>query len=71
MAPACQCCDRGCPVHSGKSECGKKASTVAVRIDMDDQTGTPMCEGCAADAMDSGVFSLKPWLMMHHRKAVS
>jgi len=74
MAPVCQCCDRGCPIHSGKSACDKKASTVAVRIDMDNgtgmDTGMPMCEGCATDAMESGVFSLRPWLLMHHRKAV-
>jgi hypothetical protein len=28
-------------------------------MDMEDETGTPMCEGCAKDCEDSGIFYTK------------
>jgi hypothetical protein len=29
------------------------------RVDMEDETGTPMCESCGGDALDSGVFGTR------------
>ncbi len=54
-AVGCGCADPGCPVCRGS--CRSPAKTVLVRIDMDDRDGTPFCQECAGDAMDSGVFS--------------
>ena len=53
----CECGDPGCPVCEG--HCRKPARTTVYRSDMEDETGTPMCEGCAADCMDSGLFYTK------------
>ena len=50
----CECSDPACPVCRGK--CREKAETILFRIDMQDRTGTAMCEPCADDAMDSGLF---------------
>lgn len=52
----CECTDPGCPVHKGKSDCRNYARTIVYRVDMNDETGTAMCNRCADDAMDSGVF---------------
>jgi len=30
---------------------------ILFRVDMEDETGTAMCEECADDALDSGVFT--------------
>lgn len=54
----CKCSDPGCPVCNGF--CLEEAVTRLFRIDMDDLTGTPMCEGCADDAMACGVFTESP-----------
>ncbi len=51
----CQCVDRGCP-HC-KGGCPDKATVIVYRSDMDDANGTPMCDDCANDAIDSGVFT--------------
>jgi len=53
----CECGDPGCPICHGK--CRKPARTTVYRSDMEDETGTPMCEGCATDCMDSGLFYTK------------
>jgi hypothetical protein len=53
----CQCSDPGCPVHPNHSDCSRRATTTVYRVDMEDETGTPMCDRCAEDAMDSGVFT--------------
>ena len=58
MRTECACCDKGCSVHPGKDECTRTATETVFRIDMQDRLGTPFCEGCAEDAMHSGVFSL-------------
>lgn len=50
----CDCSDPGCPCGG---DCQERATMVVYRIDMDDQTGTPMCDRCGADALDSGVFT--------------
>lgn len=55
----CECADSGCPVHKGKRECTENPTCTVRRIDMDDgETRFAMCNGCAADALDSGVFDL-------------
>jgi hypothetical protein len=56
--PQCECSDPGCPEHKGSETCRNRPTTIVKRIDM----GTPaakfhMCEGCASDALDSGVFA--------------
>lgn len=53
---SCRCADPGCPVHPGRSTCPHAARTTIYRSDMADRSGTRMCEGCAADALSSGVF---------------
>ena len=50
----CECSDPECPCCHG--HCNRKAVTILVRSDMEDESGTAMCEGCADDAMESGVF---------------
>ena len=53
---SCQCSDPGCPVHKGSENCENIATHVMYRIDMADETGTPMCDDCANDAFESGLF---------------
>lgn len=53
----CECSDPGCPVHMGKSNCIKYAYVILYRVDMEDNSGTAMCEECADDAMMSGLFT--------------
>lgn len=52
----CECADKGCPAHQGSSDCRNVANTILYRIDMDDQTGTALCDDCANDATMSGLF---------------
>lgn len=56
MAIGCDCSDPGCP-HCGGA-CVAAAVTVVFRIDMEDETGTPMCLKCAEDCLDSGLFRM-------------
>lgn len=53
----CECSDHGCPVHNGWSACLENGEQILYRVDMNDETGTLFCAGCAADAMQSGLFS--------------
>ena len=53
----CECFDSGCPVHPHISTCGKKATVTVFRVDMEDNCGTIMCDECASDALNSGVFT--------------
>lgn len=53
----CQCADPGCPIHRGESKCTRAAKRKVRRIDMEDRSGTWMCEGCASDVYDSGLFN--------------
>lgn len=53
----CECSDPGCPVHNGQSKCNHVATDLLFRVDMEDNTGVYFCDECAADALDSGVFS--------------
>lgn len=50
----CECSDGGCPACHGN--CDKVAVYVVYRVDMEDETGTPMCEACMEDAAESGLF---------------
>jgi hypothetical protein len=52
----CECSDKMCPAHSGKSSCSKKARVRMRRVDMDDRSGVLFCLACADDAANSGVF---------------
>jgi len=54
MKVQCECTDPGCPACAGK--CTRWATMVLVRIDMEDETGTAMCDKCAYDAFESGLF---------------
>lgn len=60
MGMPCECGDPGCPKHRGSDRCGDPAVGIAYRIDMEDRTGTPMCEDCLMDADNSGVFRIEP-----------
>ena len=50
----CECSDPKCPQCKGS--CLSDAKKVLYRIDMQGEDGTPMCQGCALDAMESGLF---------------
>jgi hypothetical protein len=59
MATICECVDVGCAECVG--QCQKLAGADRLyRIDMEDWGGTLMCDGCAADAYESGVFTSVP-----------
>jgi hypothetical protein len=51
----CECSDPGCRECYG--HCVKVKTTTLYRVDMEDLTGCLFCEGCAHDAMNSGVFT--------------
>lgn len=49
----CECADSGCPCEG---RCDSRATETVFRIDMEDETGTAMCESCANDAHMTGLF---------------
>lgn len=51
----CECGDPGCPVHRCEP-CTELGTVRVTRIDMHDD-GQHYCADCAADALDSGVFT--------------
>lgn len=53
----CECSDKGCPAHSGQSNCEQAATSTLYRLDMTDLTATAMCTACEDDALDSGLSS--------------
>ncbi len=53
----CECGDRECPAHTNKYSCDNEGKVLVFRIDMNDQSGTLMCEECADDAIESGIFT--------------
>lgn len=59
--PACQCADIFCPAHQGQSSCRAVGKQRLYRIDMADDYGTMMCDACADDANNSGLFSDIRW----------
>ena len=60
MKNKCQCMDPGCPAHKNVSNCKRGAIHTVYRIDMADRTGTMLCDDCAANCFDSGLFSDEP-----------
>lgn len=56
----CECADKECPKHRGYGRCDESVLGVRgvtlYRCDMDDRTGTRMCQWCADDAFGSGLF---------------
>jgi len=52
----CECADPECVHHKGISDCKDTANTIMYRIDMDDTSGTLMCDDCANDATQGGLF---------------
>ena len=55
--PRCECYDPGCP-HVDKGGCSNNADYLLYRVDMNDESGTAMCDICADDASDSGLFRM-------------
>lgn len=55
---ACECADPGCNVHTGLSHCEGRGTATLRRIDMEDYSGTHMCQACADDALESGVYDV-------------
>ena len=53
----CECSDTGCPMHENSQYCDCLANVILYRVDMDDYTGTAMCDDCANDATMSGLFT--------------
>lgn len=53
----CECSDPRCPVHNGRSECRRAATTTLYRSDTNDYSGVRYCDPCADDALESGLFS--------------
>ena len=53
----CECSDTGCPMHKNSQYCDCLATAILYRVDMDDYTGTAMCDDCANDATMSGLFT--------------
>lgn len=56
----CQCSDPGCHAHPGTPNCERPATITLYRVDMTDYSGTDFCDDCAADALESGLFSDEP-----------
>lgn len=55
----CECTDPDCKAHRG-SECAVIADCQTLyRVDMEDETGTAMCDDCADDAFASGLFTTR------------
>ena len=55
----CDCTDPGCPAHGGVSQCRTAAAVRLRRVDWGIDAGyLRMCQACADDAMESGVFAL-------------
>ncbi len=53
----CECADSGCAAHKDHTRCNELATTILYRVDMEDNTGTAMCDACTEDAFDSGLFT--------------
>ncbi len=57
MNELCECSDPGCPACHG--HCDQMATDVVYRVDMEDETGTPMCGACAEDCLECGLFQVE------------
>lgn len=51
----CECADPGCPVCHG--HCRHRGELVVRNIDDEVGSGFKMCQGCAEDALESGIFT--------------
>lgn len=61
---SCECSDRGCKAHKGSDSCtnlvtNPSSDSILYRVDMQDETGTAMCDDCADDAFASGLFTTR------------
>ncbi len=56
LNPRCECTDPGCPCCHG--HCDLDSAATLFRVDMDDRHGILMCDKCADDAMESGMFTV-------------
>ena len=56
MTYYCECTDPGCICMA---ECVFLGKHILHRVDMEDVTGTYMCDQCADDAMESGLFTME------------
>lgn len=54
----CECADTRCPECHGT--CFEEGTILLYRIDMEDASGTLMCEGCSQDALESGLYTESP-----------
>lgn len=58
----CECSDPGCPCPAHRQpggNCMEDYAFTVYRVDMEDHTGTPMCQICGEDALGSGVFDIR------------
>lgn len=53
----CECGNRACPSCHG--QCCRWAVMTLYRVDMQDEGGTAMCDGCGEDALESGLFATR------------
>lgn len=65
----CQCFDTACNVNHGAVGCEIAPAFALYRVDMEDRTGTAMCEHCAEDAVESGLFRCVQLLPKYDRRA--
>lgn len=58
MTESCECADIECLSENrgGCSPCGKPATVALRRVDWHEDSPLFMCEGCAEDALESGLF---------------
>lgn len=55
--PVCECVDPGCPHCAGN--CEDRGTIRVYRVDMEDESGSLLCEKCADDCFESGLFTTK------------
>jgi hypothetical protein len=51
----CECCDHYCPAHEGR-DCAADSTTTLDRVDWVAGSTLRVCDACADDMMDSGIF---------------
>jgi hypothetical protein len=64
MTNRCQCKDSLCPTHIGYNYCDLEPTITVYQSDipisdMDDLSGTEMCDSCGNTALISGLFHTK------------
>lgn len=53
----CECYDTGCEHAQTEIVCKARATMTLFRIDQQDETGSDVCDTCADDALQSGLFT--------------